>query len=158
MQKLNKKANMDSPTIGIGIFMIGIALIVAALIISTGLTAFSGTTGSTDLLDKSQQMFLNMGNTGFMFIVIALIVFNIFASFFLPTHPIFVVIDIVFIPISIWVAAIISNAWESTMATMAATAGFTVMNYVMANLVMIIVCTDIITAIVSYAIIKNAYG
>lgn len=155
---MNKKANLDSPTAVIQIFVMGVAIIIVGLIIAVGITAFGSNVNALNLLTNAQTMFFRMGNSGFIFMALALIIFNMIGAFFLPTHPIFVVIDLIFIPISVWITAIVSNAWESTMAPMATAQGFVIMNYIFSNLVIIILAADILTAIVSYAIIKNGYA
>jgi len=155
----SKKGNLDSFVILIYMFMFTIGIIVAFIIISKGLsiTTFINDPTANSLLTNTNTMILKIGNVGFMFGLIALIIFNFVGAFLLVTHPIFVMIDIILMPITIYVAAIMSNIYETSLAATFATevASFPVMNFLMLNLPLVIVIADILIAIGAYALIKD---
>ena len=154
---MNRKGNMDSFTIITGLFVISAAVIGLLYAFQEVVTsgAFASSSDATGLINNGATMLTNIGNEGFAFIAIGLILFNIIASFLLLTHPIFAIIDLFLFPITWWVAAIMSNAYESSLYTISSAAGLDVMNFIMLNLVTIMVVADIVTAIVTYATVKE---
>jgi hypothetical protein len=152
---LNKKGNLDTFTLITGLFVIGTIIVVLLYAYSQVGDSFSSSPEATNIITGGTSFLQNLGNEGFAFITIGLILFNIIASYLLVTHPIFAIFDFILFPITWWFAAIMSNAWESTMYTFSSASSVPVMNYIMLNLLTIIVVTDIITSIVTYAIQKE---
>jgi hypothetical protein len=153
---MNKKANMDGLMIPMLLFFIGVGIYVGYLIISSGLTAFSGDATANSLLINGQTMMTRIGNNGFFFIAVALILFNVIGAFLLLTHPIFVIIDIILLPFSAIVAAVMSNAWEASMHLIPTiTTAFPIMDAIMMNLMWVMLVADVFAAIAGYAFIKQ---
>lgn len=157
MRNMNKRGNIDSATILVLLFMLSAGIMVAFIILSSGAAGFTnaGSNQSISLLNNAQTMLVRMGNNGFAFMAFGLILFNMLGAFLLFTHPIFVIIDILFMPFSIMIGAILSNAYESSLYTLSVASNFTVMNFIMLHLPTIIVVVDIFTAILAYALVKN---
>lgn len=157
MQNVNKKGNLESPSIVVGLFVLAFGIIISFMILDAGDDAFVDDPTASGLLNNANTMLSRIGNNGFAMAAFALILFNMVGAFLLVTHPIFVIIDIMFMPFSIYLAAIISNAYEASIETLTVAANFGVMNFVMGNLVIIIVVADIITAIVAYSLFKDNF-
>jgi hypothetical protein len=157
--KKTKKGNLDSIVILSSLFLLAVGLIVTAIIFGTASPAFSADSTASALLGNANTMLSRIGNTGFLFAAIALIIFNLIGAYLLVTSPIFVIIDIVLMPITIYIAAVISNSYESSLTTLTVvnpSALFPVLNFIMLHLPTIIIVADIITAIAAYAYTKDA--
>lgn len=124
------------------------------IITSTG-DSFNDSTEASNLLYNAKLMFSRIGNSSFLFIAIALILFNLVGSFLAISHHIFMIIDIILLPLSVMVAAVMSNAYEASLYTMTQASAFPVMNFVMLHLPVIIVVSSILSAIAAYALVKQ---
>ncbi len=152
---MNKRGNIDSPNILVILFVSAFMIMATFLAVSSAAPAFADDAIANGLVNNIQIMLTRIGNNGFAMAAFALILFNMIGAFFIFTHPIFVIIDIIFMPFSIFVAAIISNAYEASLETLAVASSFGVMNFIMTNLPLIIVFADILTAILAYALFKD---
>jgi len=152
---MNKKGNLDSFTIITGAFIIAGVVIALLYAYQQVAGAFSSSNDATLVINSGTSFLTNVGNSGFAFIVFGLILINIIASYLLVTHPIFAIIDFFVFPITWWVSAIMSNAYESSLYTIPSASALPLMNFIMLNLMTIIIATDIITAIVTYAVVKE---
>jgi hypothetical protein len=153
--KLGKKANMDNLTIPAMLFLIATVIVIGWMILDAGLTAFSTDATANSLLNNGKTMFLRLGGSTFVYIAMALIIFNMFGAFLMITHPIFVIVDLFLMPFSVIIGVVMSNAYESSIYLMSATANFPIMNFIMLHLPVIIIVADILCAIAAYAFVKQ---
>lgn len=152
---MNKKGNIDNIAIMVSLFVLAIGVIVGYTIVNSASGAFAGDPLANNLVTNSQTMFVRLGNSGFAFGAFGLFLFNMIGAFLLFTHPIFVIIDILFMPLSILIGALLSNAYETSLATLPNAGNFVVMNFMMQNLPYEIIVIDILVAILAYALVKN---
>jgi len=152
---MDKRGSLDDMSIPVMLIMICFSIFAAYMIISSTGTAFDSSSTAGQLIANAKLMFSRVGNTSFIFIVVALILFNLIGAFLLLTHPVFLIVDIILLPISVMIASVMSNAYEASLYTMSIASKFPVMNFVMLHLPTIIVVSSILSAIAAYALVKQ---
>lgn len=150
-----KKGNMDDMFIPVSLLIVAVVIFAGYMILNSSQSAFTGYGSSYNLITNGKTMFTRLGNVSFTFIAVALILFNIIGAFLLVTHPVFMIIDIILLPLSVMVSAAISNAYEGSLYTMTEASNFAIMNFTMLNLPLLIVVTSILSAVCAYALVKQ---
>ena len=151
----NKKGNLDTMTIPILLLVLAVGVFAFYYIIDSATAAFAGDATASNLMSNTKTMFLRIGNSSFVMMAFALILFNLISSFLMITHPVFMIIDIILLPLSVMIATIISNAYEASLYTLSIATQFPVMNFFMLHLPTIIVIVDVMCAIAAYALVKQ---
>lgn len=158
LKDFRKKGNLDTPTLIVSLFtmvliIFSLYMIVSAISSSGSFNTAGGTASS--LIGNTQTMLTRLGNTGFMFAAMGLILFSVIGSFLLVTHPIFLLLDVFLLPIMVIISSALSNGYEASLYTLAAASNFQVINFFFLNLPIIIIAVDILTALAAYALIKH---
>lgn len=152
---MNTKGNLDDLSMPIVLLSAAVSIIAAYLILSSVGTSFSSSTEANNLITAGKLMISRVGNSSFIFIAVALILFNVIGAFLLLTHPVFMIVDIILLPLSVMIAAIISNAYEASLYTLSVSSAFPVMNFIMLHLPVLIVVSSIFSGIAAYALVKQ---
>jgi len=131
----------DILTTGIVLFITGIVILTCYLLLSSVNTAFQASddisaTGKT-MIGKQTASFTSLwdGIYGFMFIGLSIAIFV--SAFLIDTHPIFMIVGIIFLVFFIIVSATMSNAYyevESQEAFSTFAEDFKIMHYILNNL------------------------
>lgn len=153
---MNKKGDLENLFGMIMLFGLAASIFVGYFVLDAAHPAFADTPDANSLVGNAETMLSRLGGIGFIFILTAVILTNVIGAYFLLTSPIFLVIDIILFPISIWICSILSNSYESSIGTFSImTTALPGINFVMLNLPYIIVGIDVLVAIAKYALVKT---
>jgi len=145
---------MDIFVAGIALLALAIGIMVASVVMNNVQVSLNPMvpTISQDVLTQGVNA-VNTFNYGFVIIMFGMGIAGIIFAWLVPTHPIFIILSIVMLMISVVILPIFSNAFEtfSSNPTMSsAAASFPLMTYFMGNLLLIEVIFGALTMIVMY--------
>lgn len=149
-----KGSMLDIIIAGIALTALAIGILVASTVMTSVQTSLNPMMPaiSQDVLTQGVNA-VNTFNYGFVIIMFGMGIAGVIFAWLVPTHPIFVILSIIMLLISVVILPIFSNAFEtfSTNPSMSsATANFPVMTYFMNNLPLIEVIFGALTMIVMY--------
>lgn len=155
-----KGSMFDIIIAGISLLVLGIGILVASVVMDSVQTSLNPLVPavSQDVLTQGVNA-INTFNYGFVIIMFGLGIGGVIFAWLVPTHPIFIILSIMMLLISVIILPVLSNAFESfaTNASMApATANFPLMMYLMSNLPAIEIVFGILTIIVMYTRWKDS--
>lgn len=142
------------------IIMVCFVLFITILVVSTVINAVGENaafqTGAPGEIITSGKNFMGSLNLGFAMIFFALNVYALIMLFFLDSHPVLFIVHLLFLPITILIGAALSNAAEVVIDALSASAAFTIPNFIMLNLPLLMFGFDILGGILLYTVLKGA--
>jgi hypothetical protein len=152
---MGKGSSFDIIIMSIALVLLAIGILVASVVMNAVQTTLGPTLNNavaTEALAQGVNA-VNTFNYGFIVIFFGLAAGSLIFAYLIPTHPIFIILSIIMLMVSVVVLPILSNAFESfaSDSSMAgAAASFPVMTFFMGNMTTILIALGFLTVIVMY--------
>lgn len=158
IKKLNKKGDLtDSLAFVITVSILAFGLFVMAWIIpqiSTGLNSanLNNTPEGTAAINQLSDLGVNGLNNGFLWLFIGLCIAELISAFYIDQRPVWLFLWIIFLGLSIIIAAHLANGYETLIST-AAFNGFTqgYMTMIMSNIVKLSLVVGALSMIIAFS-------
>ncbi len=121
----------------------------------------NSSTEAVDAINAIENIGTTIIQRGFFFVFMGLIIGTMISSFFIDSHPIFVFLYIIFLAVSIMLSVYLGNAYENlTELTVFADISTTqtLINFVMNNIVVIMVAVGSLSIIIVFAKFSTGGG
>jgi TRAP-type C4-dicarboxylate transport system permease small subunit len=160
---MNRRGSLfDLVSVAIVLVFFGLTAVVGLLIVQNFNESFSATVDLSEdtqaLMDANEDRLPSMFDNAFLTILVLSWVYLLVAGYLLNTNPVFLVVGVVFVLLSLVVVPILANLYADVSGTSTfseATDGLPITNWIISNSLVVLIVMSITVLLSTYAGFRN---